>query len=316
MSKSARRRAREFALQGIYQWLLSGNSVAVIEQHMSQVAAFDKADGELFRALLRGAIGDAESLREALRPHLARALDDVSPVEHALLLLAAHELKSHPETPYRVVINEAIELAKEYGGTEGHKFVNGVIDKLATSFRSVETGRSHPNDETGQTVRAAKASDPLTVVVPDRIERLVSEAVGNDFVVYHNPDTMGREFGDEEGCVDDPENGFYTDKQAEYAKGARVWMVTGTGHPREYFLCGCFRLERIEDGAEEGFQSLLSGYGVTLPSHLRPSLNHEAWFPDFLNRVGHFGLGFQRISDEHVAAAFVELVRQKIASWR
>ncbi|HMV53891.1 MAG TPA: transcription antitermination factor NusB [Rhodocyclaceae bacterium] len=138
MSKSARRRAREFALQGIYQWLLSGNSVAVIEQHMSQVAAFDKADGELFRALLRGAIGDAESLRTQLAPHLARSLEEVSPVEHALLLLAAHELKSHPETPYRVVINEAIELAKDYGGTDGHRFVNGVVDKLAADLRSVE----------------------------------------------------------------------------------------------------------------------------------------------------------------------------------
>jgi len=138
MSRSARRRAREFALQGIYQWLLSGNSASVIEQHMAQVGGFDKADGDLFRALLRGAIGDAEALREALRPHLARPLAEVSPVEHALLLLAAHELKSHPETPYRVVINEAVELAKEYGGTDGHRFVNGVVDKLAGELRRVE----------------------------------------------------------------------------------------------------------------------------------------------------------------------------------
>jgi N utilization substance protein B len=138
MSRSARRRAREFALQGIYQWLLSGNSVSLIEQHMSNVTAFDKADAELFGALLRGSIADAEALREAIVPHLARPLAEVSPVEHALLLLAAHELKSHPETPYRVVLNEAIELAKEYGATDGHKFVNGVIDKLAAQFRAVE----------------------------------------------------------------------------------------------------------------------------------------------------------------------------------
>lgn len=138
MSRSARRRAREFALQGIYQWLLSGNNVTLIEQHMSNVTAFDKADAELFRALLSGAIADAEALREAFVPYLARPLAEVSPVEHALLLLAAHELKSHPETPYRVVINEAIELAKEYGATDGHKFVNGVVDKLAARFREVE----------------------------------------------------------------------------------------------------------------------------------------------------------------------------------
>lgn len=138
MSRSARRRAREFALQGIYQWLLSGNSPSQIEQHMSQVSAFDKADGELFRVLLRGAIADADALRTAFAPYLARPLAEVSPVEHALLLLAAHELKSHPETPYRVVLNEAIELAKEYGGTDGHKFINGVVDKLAGRLRESE----------------------------------------------------------------------------------------------------------------------------------------------------------------------------------
>ncbi|MBK6972322.1 MAG: transcription antitermination factor NusB [Sterolibacteriaceae bacterium] len=138
MSRSARRRAREFALQGIYQWLLSHNSVSLIEQHMSQVTAFDKADGELFRALLHGAIADADALRAAIAPHLSRPLAEVSPVEHALLLLAGQELKSHPETPYRVVMNEAIELAKEYGATDGHKFVNGVVDKLAARFREVE----------------------------------------------------------------------------------------------------------------------------------------------------------------------------------
>lgn len=136
--KSSRRRAREFALQGIYQWLLSGNSPAVIEQHMAQVGGFDKADGELFRGLLRGAVGDADALRALIEPHLTRALAEVSPVEHALLLMSAHELKSRIETPYRVVINEAIELAKDYGGTDGHRFVNGVLDKLAAELRAVE----------------------------------------------------------------------------------------------------------------------------------------------------------------------------------
>lgn len=138
MSRSARHRAREFALQGIYQWLLSGNSAAQIEQHMTQVSAFDKADGELFRALLHGSLADADELRAAFTPYLARPLAEVSPVEHALLLLAAHELKAHPQTPYRVVLNEAVELAKEYGGTDGHKFINGVVDKLAARLRECE----------------------------------------------------------------------------------------------------------------------------------------------------------------------------------
>lgn len=136
--RSSRRRAREFALQGIYEWLLSANSTAVIDKHMAQVGGFDKADAELFRSLLRGAIADAEALRALFVPHLARPLSEVSPVEHALLLLATHELKDQLETPYRVVINEAIELAKEYGGTDGHKFINGVLDKLAPELRAAE----------------------------------------------------------------------------------------------------------------------------------------------------------------------------------
>lgn len=135
----ARRRARELALQGIYQWLLSGNSPAVVEAHIeTETDGFDKVDRELFTALLRGVTGDAEALREEFAPFIHRPVGELSPVEHAVLLLAAHELRSSIETPYRVVINEAIELAKRYGGTDGHRFVNGVLDKLAARLRAVE----------------------------------------------------------------------------------------------------------------------------------------------------------------------------------
>ncbi|MBD5804372.1 hypothetical protein AZOA_38150 [Azoarcus sp. Aa7] len=136
--KAARRRAREFALQGIYQWLLSGNSVSEIEEHVAQVTGFDKADRELFISLLRGTLANVESLQEEFAPFIHRSVEELSPVERAILLLATHELKIAPDTPYRVIINEAIELAKSYGGTEGHRFVNGVLDKLAAKLRAVE----------------------------------------------------------------------------------------------------------------------------------------------------------------------------------
>ncbi|NMG46184.1 transcription antitermination factor NusB [Aromatoleum toluvorans] len=136
--KAARRRAREFALQGIYQWLLSGNSVPVIEDHVAQVTGFDKADRELFVSLLRGTLANVEALQAEFVPFIHRPVDELSPVERAILLLATQELMNGIETPYRVIINEAIELAKGYGGTDGHRFVNGVLDKLAAKLRAVE----------------------------------------------------------------------------------------------------------------------------------------------------------------------------------
>jgi N utilization substance protein B len=141
MSKSARRRAREFAVQGLYQWQVGGQDGAAIEAHAADVAGFDKADGELYRTLLESTIANAPGLQAALAPYIDREWNEVSPVERSILLLAACELRHCPETPYRVVINEAIELAKSYGGTDGHKFVNGVLDKLAVTLRPDEARR-------------------------------------------------------------------------------------------------------------------------------------------------------------------------------
>ena len=137
-TKSARRRGREFALQGIYQWLLSGNSVTQIEEHVAQAGGFDKADRELFVGRLRGTIANAEAHDAEIARLIDRKVSELSPVEHAVLLLAAQELAHHPEVPYRVIINEAIELTKGYGGTDGHRFVNGVLDKLAAQLRPTE----------------------------------------------------------------------------------------------------------------------------------------------------------------------------------
>ena len=137
-SKSPRRRAREFVLQGLYQWRIGGADEAAIEAHVHEIAGFDKADRNFFLSLLRGILKQRVELVAAIEPHLDRKFDELSPIEASILLLGSYELQAHPETPYRVIINEAIELAKSYGGTDGHKYVNGVLDKLAAKLRPVE----------------------------------------------------------------------------------------------------------------------------------------------------------------------------------
>ena len=137
-SKSPRRRAREFIIQGLYQWQVGDQDAAAIQVQAEGVAGFDKADTALYGTLLAEARDNAETLKLDLGPHIDRTWDEVSPIERCILLLGACELRLHPETPYRVIINEAIELAKTYGGTDGHKFVNGVLDKLAAVLRAAE----------------------------------------------------------------------------------------------------------------------------------------------------------------------------------
>lgn len=139
---SARRRAREFVLQALYQWQIAGQSIPEIEKQFAEAEGFSKADGPFFSGLFRGASAQAESTEAALQPHLDRAWGEVSPVERGILLLAGYELISAHDVPYRVVINEAIELAKSYGGTDGHKYVNGVLDKLAAAVRAEEIALS------------------------------------------------------------------------------------------------------------------------------------------------------------------------------
>ncbi len=137
-AKSLRHRARELAMQGIYEWRLSGKSATLIEQGTRSERSLGRYDVELFSQLLRGVIALHETLSAQIAPHLDRKLDELSPVEYSVLLLGAYELTQHPEVPYRVVINEAVELAKTFGGSDGHKFVNGVLDKLAAQVRAAE----------------------------------------------------------------------------------------------------------------------------------------------------------------------------------
>ena len=140
--KTARRRAREFAVQGIYEWLLNPETPAsLIEKHLRENEYFVKADEALFRNLLYTVIKDAAELGPLVDRYHERKAEEVSPVERSVLLMAAMELTQLPETPYPVIINEAIEITKTFGGTDGHKFVNGVLDKLAADVRAEEVAR-------------------------------------------------------------------------------------------------------------------------------------------------------------------------------
>lgn len=143
---SPRHRAREFVVQGLYQYLVGGQDAAAIIIQAESAAGFEKANRELYDALLTGVLSGAAELQALLEPYIERPWADVSPIERGILLMAACELNTHPETPYRVVINEAIELTKSYGGTDGHKFVNGVLDKLAPRLRPSEASSKYCRD--------------------------------------------------------------------------------------------------------------------------------------------------------------------------
>ncbi|MDN4017560.1 transcription antitermination factor NusB [Achromobacter panacis] len=140
--RSARRRARELALQGLYAWLVrdtdSLQDAGEIEAHLRDEDEFDQADAVWFQTLLHGAMREAPALREKFVPFVDRPLAELSPIEHGILLIGSFELVHQIDVPYRVAINEAVELAKSFGGTDGFKFVNGVLDKLAAEVRSTE----------------------------------------------------------------------------------------------------------------------------------------------------------------------------------
>ncbi len=137
-AKSLRHRARELAMQGVYEWRLSEKPASLIEKATLAEKSIGRYDLEFFSQLLRGVIAESDNLAERLTPHLDRPVKELSPVEFSVLLLGAYELIHQPEVPYRVVINEAVELAKTFGGSDGHKFVNGVLDKLAAQVRADE----------------------------------------------------------------------------------------------------------------------------------------------------------------------------------
>jgi N utilization substance protein B len=137
-SKSPRSRSREFALQGLYQVLVGKNDVAEVDPFTRELAGFSKAEPNHFQALLHGCAQAAPELDELIQPLLDRSLELLSPIEHAILWMGAYELQQCPEVPWRVVLDEYIELTKEFGGTDGHKYVNGVLNHLADRLRPDE----------------------------------------------------------------------------------------------------------------------------------------------------------------------------------
>jgi N utilization substance protein B len=136
-----RRKARHFGLQALYQWTLSDASLVDIDAEFRVDNDFRHTDGEYFQALLRGVMEDVEALEALFSPLLDRALDDLDPIERNLLRMGTFELKERIDVPYKVVINEAVSLAKKFGATESHRYINGILDKVASELRTVERAK-------------------------------------------------------------------------------------------------------------------------------------------------------------------------------
>ena len=135
MRVSPRRRAREFAVQALYQVALNKVPALEVAQHIRESNDYRHADGELFTAIFFGAHNNQREYMQIIRPLLDRDENLINPIERSVLLVAVHELKAMPETPYPVIINEAIEVTKTFGGTDSHKFINGILDKLVAQLR-------------------------------------------------------------------------------------------------------------------------------------------------------------------------------------
>ncbi len=133
-----RSQARRCAVQALYQWQLTGEDVAEIATQILEEKDAKKVDTSYFRGLLSGVVKQVDAMDALLTPTLDRSIGSLDPVELAIMRMGAYELQYHLEVPYRVVINESVELAKTFGADQGHKYVNGVLDKLAASLRSGE----------------------------------------------------------------------------------------------------------------------------------------------------------------------------------
>lgn len=136
-----RARARRRALQAIYAWQVSGGNAQQVIAQFAHEQAHEIADLEYFEELVRGVLQHTAQLDEKLAPYLDRTVDEVDPIERAVLRIAAYELLHRIDVPYRVVINEAIETAKRFGAEHGHTYVNGVLDRAALEWRAAEAKR-------------------------------------------------------------------------------------------------------------------------------------------------------------------------------
>ena len=137
-ARSGRSRAREFALQALYQHLVGRNEADSIDAFTRDLTGFHKADSAHYDSLLHGAITEQADLDALIAPLLDRPWAEISPIEHAVMWIGAYEFLHCLDVPWRVVLNECIELAKDFGGTDGHKYVNAVLNGLAPKLRSTE----------------------------------------------------------------------------------------------------------------------------------------------------------------------------------
>lgn len=136
-----RRKARHYAVQALYQWAVTGNSLGDIEKHFREDFDFRGADADYFRELLHGVPQQLGEIEDTMEPYLDIELGKLGPVERAVLRMAVWELRNRPDVPFRVVLSEAIALAKKFGADQSHRFVNGVLDKVARELRAAEAGR-------------------------------------------------------------------------------------------------------------------------------------------------------------------------------
>ena len=138
MKPKARRLAREFAVQAVYSWQMSKNPVEQIELSIVTSNNMQKVDTEYFLELLRSVVKDCADLDKKIKPYLGRLPEELDPVEKAILRIATYELVARIDVPYKVSINEAVNLAKKFGPEDSHKFVNGLLDKVAIEVRALE----------------------------------------------------------------------------------------------------------------------------------------------------------------------------------
>ena len=138
----SRKLARSFTLQGLYAWRVGGADVTLIAANLAEDEQFKRADEAYFRTLLYGVLKEEDLLSSHIARFIDRTLDELSPVERSILLIGTYELLHCPDVPLRVVINESVELAKSFGGTDGHKYINGVLDKLGQEMRALEAGQA------------------------------------------------------------------------------------------------------------------------------------------------------------------------------
>lgn len=134
-----RRKARHYGMQALYQWLMAGAALNDIEAEFRAEYDFSRVDLEYFQALLHGVPGCVDELEATFEPMLDRNIDDLDPIERTLLRMGIFELKERIDVPYKVVINEEVALAKKFGATDSHKYINGVLDKAARELRQAET---------------------------------------------------------------------------------------------------------------------------------------------------------------------------------